>query len=164
MISKVCARGRRVQGLLYYLFTEGRAGEKQLSSDHTDARVIAGFDPPDTLQPGHTPDGRRDFRHLVSMLTQPLFAARVSAHSRPVYHLVAAVAKDPQTGGLRDRSLSDTEWADIAAEYMHDLGIAPRGDLDGARWIAVRHADDHIHIIATLARLDGRRVHPRNDY
>jgi hypothetical protein len=55
VISKVCARGRRVQGLLYYLFTEGQAGEKQLSSDHADPRVIAGFDPPQYLQPGRTP-------------------------------------------------------------------------------------------------------------
>jgi hypothetical protein len=164
VISKVCARGRRVQGLLYYLFTEGQAGEKQLSSDHSDPRVIAGFDPPQYLQPGRTPDGRRDFGHLVQMLTQPLYAAHVTPDHRPVYHLVAAAAKDPQTGQLRDRLLSDAEWGEIAEEYMHRLGLAPRGDDLGVRWIAVRHADDHIHIIATLARLNGRRVHPHNDY
>jgi hypothetical protein len=164
MISKVCARGRRVQGLLYYLFTEGQAGEKQLSSDHSDPRVIAGFDPPQYLQPGRTPDGRRDFRHLVQMLTQPLYAAHLTPDHRPVYHLVAAAAKDPQTGQLRDRLLSDAEWGDIAEEYMHRLGLAPRGDDLGVRWIAVRHADDHIHIIATLARLNGRRVHPHKDF
>jgi hypothetical protein len=28
----------------------------------------------------------------------------------------------------------------------------------------VRHADDHIHVVATLARQDGRRVFPRNDH
>jgi hypothetical protein len=164
MISKVCARGRRVQGLLYYLFTEGQAGEKQLSSDHHDPRVIAGFDPPQYLQPGRAPVGRRDFRHLVQMLTQPLYAAHVTPDHRPVYHLVAAAAKDPETGQLRDRLLTDSEWADIAEEYMHRLGLAPRGDDLGVRWIAVRHADDHIHIIATLARLNGRRVHPHNDF
>jgi hypothetical protein len=164
MISKVCARGRRVQGLLYYLFTEGQAGEKQLSSDHTDPRVVAGFDPPQYLQPGRTPDGRRDFGHLVQMLTQPLYAAHVTPDHRPVYHLVAAAAKDPQTGQLRDRLLSDAEWGEIAEEYMHRLGLARRGDDLGVRWIAVRHADDHIHVIATLATLDGRRVHPHNDY
>jgi hypothetical protein len=164
VISKVCARGRRVQGLLYYLFTEGQAGEKQLSSDHHDPRVIAGFDPPQYLQPGRTPDGRRDFRHLVQMLTQPLYAAHVTSDHRPVYHLVAAAAKDPDTGQLRDRLLSDAEWGEIAEEYMHRLGLAPRGDDLGVRWIAVRHADDHVHIIATLARLNGRRVHPHNDF
>jgi hypothetical protein len=30
--------------------------------------------------------------------------------------------------------------------------------------VAVRHADDHIHVVATLARQDGRRVFPRNDH
>ena len=32
------------------------------------------------------------------------------------------------------------------------------------RWVAVRHADDHIHVVATLARQDGRRVFPRDDH
>ncbi len=32
------------------------------------------------------------------------------------------------------------------------------------RWVAVRHADDHVHVVATLARQDGRRVFPRNDF
>jgi hypothetical protein len=30
--------------------------------------------------------------------------------------------------------------------------------------VAVRHADDHVHLVATLARQDGRRVFPRNDF
>jgi hypothetical protein len=164
VISKVCARGRRVQGLLYYLFTEGRAGEKSLSSDHHNPRVIAGFDDPSLLQPEVRPDGRRDFRRLTGLLTQPLQVAGVTPDDRPVYHLVASAAKDPHTGQLRDRLLSDVEWADIAQEYLHQLGFAKRGDEHGARWIAVRHADDHIHILATLARQDGKRVHPHNDY
>ena len=32
------------------------------------------------------------------------------------------------------------------------------------RWVAVRHADDHVHAVATLARQDGRRVFPLNDF
>jgi hypothetical protein len=164
VISKVCARGRRVQGLLYYLFTEGRAGEKSLSSDHDNPRVIAGFDDPSLLQPEARPDGRRDFRRLAGLLTQPLKLAGVGPDDRPVYHLVASAAKDPQTGQLRDRLLTDDQWADIAAEYLHQLGFARPGDELGARWVAVRHADDHVHIVATLARQDGKRIHPHNDY
>jgi hypothetical protein len=164
VISKVCARGRRVQGLLYYLFTEGRAGEKSLSSDHDNPRVIARFDDPQMLQPDVRADGRRDFRRLAGLLTQPLQVAGVGPDDRPVYHLVASAAKDPRTGQLRDRLLTDAEWADIAQEYLHQLGFAKRGDDHGVRWVAVRHADDHIHILATLARQDGKRVHPHNDY
>jgi hypothetical protein len=32
------------------------------------------------------------------------------------------------------------------------------------RWVAVRHAENHVHVVATLARQDGRRVWPRNDF
>ena len=32
------------------------------------------------------------------------------------------------------------------------------------RWVAFRHADNHVHVVATLARQDGKRVWPRNDF
>ena len=32
------------------------------------------------------------------------------------------------------------------------------------RWVAVRHADNHVHVVATLARQDGKRVWPRDDF
>jgi hypothetical protein len=57
---------------------------------------------------------------------------------------------------LEDQMLSDDEWADIAHEVMHCTGLSPYGQEDEAvRWIAVRHGDDHIHIVAMLARQDG---------
>ena len=31
------------------------------------------------------------------------------------------------------------------------------------RWVAIRYGDDHIHIVAMLARQDGRRPRVRND-
>ncbi|MFI0418377.1 hypothetical protein [Spongiactinospora sp. 9N601] len=55
------------------------------------------------------------------------------------------------------RVLTDDEWAWIAAHLMHAAGIAPIDDLEACRWIALRHARDHIHLVATLARQDGRR-------
>jgi hypothetical protein len=60
--------------------------------------------------------------------------------------------------------LTDEEWADVAEELMHQTGIAPRDDPGACRWIAVRHADDHIHVVATLAREDGRRPNITRDY
>ena len=39
---------------------------------------------------------------------------------------------------------------------MHSSGLSPYGQEDEAvRWVAVRHGDDHIHIVAMLARQDG---------
>ena len=49
-------------------------------------------------------------------------------------------------------------------EFVHRIGLAPRGDEEAVRWIAVRHADNHVHVVATLARQDGKRVWPRNDF
>uniref|UniRef100_UPI00351C9401 relaxase/mobilization nuclease domain-containing protein n=1 Tax=Quadrisphaera sp. RL12-1S TaxID=2763011 RepID=UPI00351C9401 len=60
--------------------------------------------------------------------------------------------------------MTEAEWADMAAEVLHQTGLAPRGDLTGCRWVAVRHADDHIHLAVTLARQDGRRARASHDY
>ncbi|MEU6214326.1 hypothetical protein ABZ891_31070 [Streptomyces sp. NPDC047023] len=46
---------------------------------------------------------------------------------------------------------------------VHAAGIAARGDEHACRWVAVRHASDHIHIAATLARQDGRHPRVRGD-
>ncbi|QKG20124.1 relaxase/mobilization nuclease [Actinomadura verrucosospora] len=62
-----------------------------------------------------------------------------------------------------DPILTDAQWARVAAEIMHRTGLAPDGDVDAVRWIAVRHADDHVHIVATLARSDGIRPEVWND-
>jgi hypothetical protein len=61
--------------------------------------------------------------------------------------------------------LSDAEWGHLARDIMDRTGLAPRGQDDEAiRWIAVRHAPDHIHIAGTLARQDGARPQFWNDY
>ncbi|CAB4896456.1 MAG: hypothetical protein F2825_00225 [Actinobacteria bacterium] len=168
MIGQVLPRGSSVRGLLYYLFTEGQAGEKGLESAHSDPRVIASWDgAPQQLQPPVC-GGKRDFAALTGRLTEPLLALEMTAaelkKAKPVFHLTVAAAKDPDTGDLVDRYLTDEQWADIAGEYMHRLGLARRGDEQQAvRWVAIRHADDHVHIVATLARQDGRRPRLSND-
>jgi hypothetical protein len=61
--------------------------------------------------------------------------------------------------------LSDDEWARVARDIVHRTGLAPRGqDDDAVRWIAVRYAPDHMHIVAMLARQDGTRLSSWNDY
>lgn len=40
----------------------------------------------------------------------------------------------------------------------------PHGDLGAVRWAAIRHAEDHIHIVATLARQDGDKPSVWNDF
>jgi hypothetical protein len=62
-----------------------------------------------------------------------------------------------------DRILTDQQWAHIAREMVAGAGLAPHGDDRAVRWVAVRHADDHIHIVATLVRQDRRTEWGRND-
>ena len=169
MIGQILPRGAGVRGLLYYLFTEGLAGEKGLESDHLNAHIVASWDGhPQDLHPPVGPTGHRDFATLAGRLDEPVAALGYSRDElrriKPVYHLAIAAAKDRDTGAPVDRTLSDSEWADIAQEYLHRIGLAPRGDDLGVRWVAVRHAEDHVHVVATLARQDGRRPRLSNDH
>jgi hypothetical protein len=169
VIGQILPRGSAVRGLLYYLFTEGLAGQKGLESDHLNARVVACWDGhPRDLQPPVGPTGARNFTELAGRLTEPVAALGYSRQElrtiKPVYHLAIAAAKDPETGAPVDRTLSDSEWADIAQEYLHRIGLARRDDDLGVRWVAIRHAEDHVHVVATLARQDGRRPTLSNDF
>jgi len=157
MIGKVCRRGTDTRRLLGYLFTEGLAGERGLDSAHTDARVIAGYQPPGGLEPQRRPDGRADVTRLAALLDAPVRAGGVGKEAKATYHLAISAAPN-------DRVLSDAEWADIAELYVDRLGLAKRGDDDAVRWVAVRHADTHVHVVATLVRQDGRRVFPHHDF
>ena len=150
MIGKVL-RGTRADRLLYYLYGPGKANE------HTDPHLVAGFRDPAELEPPRRPDGSRDFRRLTGLLAQPLAALKGPGYDEPVWHCSVRAAPG-------DRRLSDAEWAQAAEDIMHRTGLAPRGDDTGVRWVAVRHADDHVHIVATLARQDGARPRTWNDF
>lgn len=168
VIGQILPRGTSVRGLLYYLFTEGLAGEKGLDSEHSDPRVIASWDgQPKVLQPPVCAGAGRDFTSLVGRLNEPValldFSKDRLKKIKPVFHLTIAAAKDPANGELIDPKLTDEHWADIAEEYMHRLALARRDDDRGVRWVAVRHADDHVHVVATLVGQDGRRVYPSNE-
>jgi hypothetical protein len=163
VIAKI-SRGWRIGGLLRYLMGRGRFNE------HTDQRVIASWDgAPELHQPPTIGSGEFDVAGLSGELADPAIAAGVplteparvegrKVPRGPVWH---CSLRNP----VGDRVLTDAEWSTIVTELMDRTGIAPRGDLGACRWVAVRHADDHVHIAAMLVRQDnGRRVHPRNDF
>ena len=152
MIGKISPHGQRVTGLIYYLFGPGREAE------HTDPHIVAGWRHPAELEPPLREDGRRDFRHLAGLLQQPHAALGPRGSPRPVWHCSVRAAPE-------DRILSDDEWARVACDVMHRTGLSPYGQEDDAvRWIAVRHAPDHIHLVAMIARQDGTRPQTWNDY
>ncbi|GGZ37670.1 hypothetical protein GCM10010343_75850 [Streptomyces avidinii] len=89
---------------------------------------------------------------LALLLDAPVDALRGERPAEHIWHV--AVRNHPG-----DRILSDAEWGEVAVAMVAAAGIAGHGDEQACRWIAVRHAPDHIHLLATLARQDGR--HPR---
>jgi hypothetical protein len=150
VIAKVL-RGTNAARLLYYLYGPGKANE------HIDPHLVAGFADPADLEPPRRPDGTPDLRRLAGLLAQPLAALYGPGYDKPVWHCSVRAAPG-------DRVLTDAEWAEVAAEIMHRTGLARRGDDAAVRWVAVRHAPDHVHIVATLARQDGVRPRIWNDF
>jgi len=71
--------------------------------------------------------------------------------SRPVWQCSLRTAPE-------DRRLSDAEWADAAQTFAECLGFAEHP------WVAVRHADDHIHLAVSRVAHDGRVWQGRHDY
>jgi hypothetical protein len=144
-------RGTDVRRLLYYLYGSGKANE------HNDPHLVAGFWDPAELEPERRPGRSRDFARLAGLLAQPLAALGRPGYAKPVWH--CSVRAAPQ-----DRLLSDSEWAQVTAQIMDRTGLAPEGDDLGVRWVAIRHAADHVHIVATLARQDATRPRIWNDF
>ncbi|MFF0091527.1 relaxase/mobilization nuclease domain-containing protein [Streptomyces canus] len=141
MIPSIHKQGSSTLGLLHYLYGKGTHEE------HVDPHLVASFDhlAPD---PGRDPSATKE--DLAHLLDQPLHM--LDQDQRPeqhVWHCSVRAAPD-------DPILADEQWADIARRIVAATGIDP-GDGAGCRWAAVRHADDHIHIIATLVREDGHR-------
>ncbi|MEU0073618.1 mobilization protein [Streptomyces sp. NPDC006332] len=151
MIAKISG-GKDTGGLIRYLFDTKKA------KDHTDPHLVASWD-------GFAPDPGRaeDFD-----TTRRLLVADLDLHVKQARRLGRAPEKHTWHCSIRaaesDRHLSDEEWADVARRVVAATGIAPDGDPDGCRWVAVRHAPDHIHIAATKVRADLRTARHWNDY
>lgn len=144
--------GSDSRGLIAYLFGPGRRDE------HTNPHIVAAWDMNGAPDPGRDPAATytqlaKRLDHHVDLRTRELGDKKPPQH---VWHCPVRTAPG-------DRYLTDAEWAEVARRVVHATGIAPDGDERACRWIAVRHADDHIHIMATTVRADGRRPRTHQD-
>ncbi|MEU3389608.1 relaxase/mobilization nuclease domain-containing protein [Streptomyces albidoflavus] len=144
--------GADTRGLIVYLFGPGRRDE------HTDPHIVAAWDMAGAPDPGRDPAATytqlaKRLDHHVDLRTRELGGKKPPQH---VWHCPVRTAPG-------DRYLTDAEWAQIARRVVHATGIAPEDDDKACRWIAVRHADDHIHIMGTTVRADGRRPRTHRD-
>ncbi|MFI7337084.1 mobilization protein [Streptomyces sp. NPDC050085] len=142
MVPKIHNKGSDTHKLLQYLYRTGR-GEA-----HVDPHLVAAWDEgaPD---PGR--DREATLRQLQRLLDQPVMA--LDADERPAQHVWHLSVRNAAS----DRLLSDAEWGEVARRMLAAVGIDDPAQGAGCRWAAVRHADDHIHIVATLVREDGRK-------
>jgi hypothetical protein len=141
---------RATRRLIGYLYGKGTANE------HVDPHLVASWNDfaPDSGRSPHRVSKEVEDQ-LAAQLDQPVKMLGNRAPKFTVWHCpVRAAPEDP--------ILTDAQWADIARRIVAAAGVAPIGDTEACRWVAVRHADDHIHIAATLVRQDGRR--PRRDH
>jgi hypothetical protein len=153
MIGKVVSRSRRPHGLLRYLFGPGRHNE------HTNPHLVAAWcgDPVHLEPPGIGTSGRHVHR-LAQILEVPIALAHGRVPDDAVWHCVLRAAPgDPDMGV--------GAWQAITAELMHRTGLSEYGREDeGVRWVSVHHGDNHVHIVAVLARMDGRPVRLHGDW
>lgn len=167
-------RGGRMAGLMVYLAGGGRANE------HTNQHVIAGHDVV-TQASGYealTTDAALD---LANVMEQPsrVFDTEVLAPSKVydpdsgehigtemvdahVWHASLAIKAD-------EGKLSDAMWADIARDFVNEMGFVDEDGAKSNRWVAVRHGgskggNDHIHIVVNLVSEDGSKANVWQDY
>ncbi|QMU74601.1 mobilization protein [Streptacidiphilus sp. PB12-B1b] len=145
MIAAIKDPGSKTRGLLAYLYGPGRQDE------HLDPHIVAGFAMLAVPDPGR--DQHATLTQLARYLDEPVRLRNSELGQKITDH----VWHCPVRAAPEDRYLSDAEWGEIAERIVRAAGIAPEGDDLACRWIAVRHADDHIHILATTVREDGRR-------
>jgi hypothetical protein len=144
--------GSDTRGLIVYLFGPGHRDE------HTAPHIVAAWDMAGAPDPGRDPEASytllaKRLDHHVDLRTRELGGKKPPQH---VWHCPVRTAPG-------DPYLTDAQWAEVARRIVHAAGIAPEGDDKACRWIAVRHADDHIHIMATTIRADGRRPRTHHD-
>jgi hypothetical protein len=95
-------------------------------------------------------------RRLAELLEQP---ARIcwSLPVLSVWH--CSIHSHPD-----DPILTDRQREHVVTEITAAVGLAPLGDLSAVRWVGIRHAEGHVHLVATLARQDRRTVWLWQDY
>lgn len=131
-------RASNTAGLLAYLYGPGERG------DQSNPRLVGGDchgAPIDLLTHADT------LPYLAHALDTPVERLGTRAPERPVW--VCSVRSDP-----RHRDLSDAQWAEVARRVAA-VTVAPGGDPDACRWIALRNQPRQVHVLATFAREDG---------
>jgi hypothetical protein len=134
MIGNI-TRGSNFGGLGRYLYATGKHHEA-----HVNPRAVAAGN---VMR-----DDSREWRPWVADMQW--CAQQRPDVSKPVWH--CSIRASPE-----DRIMSDQEWGQIASEHIDRMGLQDHP------WVAVRHGDDHIHIVASRVNGNGEVWHGKQD-
>lgn len=137
MIAKI-TRGADPGRIGAYLHGPGRA-EEHVYDDRLGGAVIAGTVP--------VLEARSPVEWVAEM--------RAAIDRRP--DIVGPVWQVSLRQAPGDRVLDDREWADAAQGFAQRMGFADHP------WVAVRHAEDHVHLVVSRVDHDGVVWHARQD-
>lgn len=148
-------KGDRMAGLLVYLAGPGR------SNEHTDPHLVTGSAP---IMAWYNDDqlNRDAALSMAHQLDQAKNVLGVEVRGGHVWHCSLSLRGE-------EGDLSDRKWAEIANEFMDELGFTEASGKAPVSWVAVRHGhskagNDHIHIAASMVREDGTKWSSHLDY
>ncbi|RAM37283.1 relaxase/mobilization nuclease domain-containing protein [Arthrobacter globiformis] len=148
-------KGTRIHGLIAYLAGPGRANE------HTDPHLVAGSP---SIMAWHNDDQLN--ADAAQAIAKELDRARsvlgVEIPGGHVWHCSLSLRAE-------EGDLTDAKWADIAQDFMDEIGFTEASGRAPAQWVAIRHGhskagNDHIHIAASMVREDGTKWSSWRDF
>lgn len=153
VIAKI-TRGSRVGDIAAYLHGPGHANDHHYEY-RSPGNPRAGIEPSTKTAPGG--------RVIASSIgvEGAIDSAQWAADLRQAYQSRPEITKPIWQASLRaaptDRTMSSREWSEIASRFMDEMGAGHHP------WVAVRHGDDHIHVVVSRVNDDGVVWHGRND-
>ena len=148
-------KGTRMQGLIAYLAGPGRANE------HTDPHLVAGSP---SIMAWHNDDqlNAAAAQAIAKELDRARSVLGVEIPGGHVWHCSLSLRAE-------EGDLTDAKWADIAQDFMDEMGFTEASGRAPAQWVAIRHGhskagNDHIHIAASMVREDGTKWSSWRDF
>lgn len=148
-------KGDRMAGLLVYLAGPGR------SNEHTDPHLVTGSTP---IMAWHNDDqlNRDAALSIAHQLDQAKNVLGVDVKGGHVWHCSLSLRAE-------EGDLTDQKWAEIANDFMDEMGFTEASGKAPVSWVAIRHGhskagNDHIHIAASMVREDGTKWSSHLDY
>jgi hypothetical protein len=148
-------KGDRMAGLMVYLAGPGRANE------HTDPHLVTGSAP---IMAWHNDDqlNRDAALSIAHQLDQAKNVLGVDVKGGHVWHCSLSLRAE-------EGDLTDQKWAEIANDFMDEMGFTEASGKAPVSWVAIRHGhskagNDHIHIAASMVREDGTKWSSHLDF